>query len=57
MEFGRDYKNKRRIVIVPEGEDAEPVEYLVPRGKHLTVQEGDVIQRGDVSARRQSGSA
>jgi len=23
------------------------VEYLVPRGKHLTVQEGDIIQRGE----------
>ena len=47
VEFGRDYKNKRRIAIVPEGEDAETVEYLVPKGKHLTVQEGDIIQRGE----------
>jgi len=47
VEFGRDYKNKRRIAIVPEGEDAEAVEYLVPKGKHLTVQEGDIIQRGE----------
>jgi DNA-directed RNA polymerase subunit beta' len=29
------------------GDDAEPVEYLVPKGKHLTVQEGDIIQKGD----------
>ena len=47
VEFGRDYKNKRRISIVPEGEDAETVEYLVPKGKHLSVQEGDVIQKGE----------
>ena len=47
VEFGRDYKNKRRISIVPEGDDAEPVEYLVPKGKHLSVQEGDFIQRGE----------
>ncbi len=47
VEFGRDYKNKRRIAIVPEGEDQEKVEYLVPKGKHLTVQEGDVIQKGE----------
>jgi len=47
VEFGRDYKNKRRITIVPEEEGADPVEYLVPKGKHLTVQEGDVIQRGE----------
>jgi DNA-directed RNA polymerase subunit beta' len=47
VEFGRDYKNKRRIAIVPEGDEAETVEYLVPKGKHLTVQEGDIIQRGE----------
>ena len=47
VEFGRDYKNKRRISITPEGEGAEPVEYLVPKGKHLSVQEGDIIQRGE----------
>ncbi len=47
VEFGRDYKNKRRIRIVPEEEGAEPVEYLVPKAKHLTVQEGDLIHRGE----------
>jgi len=47
VEFGRDYKNKRRIVIRPREEDAEPVEYLVPKGKHVAVQEGDFIQKGE----------
>ncbi|WP_203294618.1 DNA-directed RNA polymerase subunit beta' [Maricaulis parjimensis] len=47
VEFGRDYKNKRRIAIVPENEEMEKVEYLVPKGKHLTVQEGDIIQKGE----------
>jgi DNA-directed RNA polymerase subunit beta' len=47
VEFGRDYKNKRRIKITPEDEKQEPVEYLVPKGKHLTVQEGDTIQKGE----------
>ncbi|WP_417496538.1 DNA-directed RNA polymerase subunit beta' [Maricaulis sp.] len=47
VEFGRDYKNKRRIAIVPEGDDQEKVEYLVPKGKHLTVQENDFIQKGE----------
>ncbi|HAQ36599.1 MAG TPA: DNA-directed RNA polymerase subunit beta' [Alphaproteobacteria bacterium] len=47
VEFGRDYKNKRRIAIVSE-EDAEVrADYLVPKGKHLTVQEGDIIQKGE----------
>ena len=47
VEFGRDYKNKRRIVIHPENADLEPVEYLVPKAKHLSVQEGDVIEKGE----------
>ncbi|MEO1040635.1 MAG: DNA-directed RNA polymerase subunit beta' [Pseudomonadota bacterium] len=47
VEFGRDYKNKRRISITPLEDDAEPVEFLVPKGKHLTVQEGDIIRRGE----------
>ncbi|MHA6289675.1 DNA-directed RNA polymerase subunit beta' [Maricaulis sp. CAU 1757] len=47
VEFGRDYKNKRRIAIVPDDEEMEKVEYLVPKGKHLTVQEGDYIQKGE----------
>ncbi len=47
VQFGRDYKNKRRIMIVPEGEDAETVEYLIPKGRHLHVQEGDFIERGE----------
>ena len=45
IEFGKDYKNKRRILIVPEGEGAEPVEYLIPKGKHIAVQEGDYVER------------
>ena len=47
MEFGRDYKNKRRIRIVPGDESLEPVEYLVPKGKHIAVQEGDFIAKGE----------
>ncbi len=48
VEFGRDYKNKRRIRIVPEnGEEDDAREYLVPKGKHLAVQEGDFIQKGE----------
>jgi DNA-directed RNA polymerase subunit beta' len=26
----------------------EPVEYLIPKGKHITVQEGDYVQKGDL---------
>jgi DNA-directed RNA polymerase subunit beta' len=47
VRFGRDYKNKRRISIEPADETMEPVEYMVPKGKHIPVQEGDFVQKGD----------
>ncbi|MEM9989380.1 MAG: DNA-directed RNA polymerase subunit beta', partial [Pseudomonadota bacterium] len=47
VEFGRDYKNKRRISIVPLDEEQETKEYLVPKGKHIAVQEGDFIAKGE----------
>jgi len=48
VEFGKDYKTKRRILVVPSDGDAETVEYLIPKGKHLSVQEGDYVQKGDL---------
>ncbi|WP_439815725.1 DNA-directed RNA polymerase subunit beta' [Zavarzinia sp. CC-PAN008] len=48
VEFGKDYKNKRRLVIkAREGEPVSEMEYLIPKGKHISVQEGDFIERGD----------
>jgi DNA-directed RNA polymerase subunit beta' len=50
VEFGKDYKAKRRILVVPEqvGDDPPtPREYLVPKGKHVSVQEGDYVKAGD----------
>jgi len=49
VEFGKDYKSKRRIVVVPTDEhgDGEPREYLIPKGKHISVQEGDYVMAGD----------
>jgi len=47
IRFGRDYKNKRRIIIEPLEESGEPVEYLIPKGKPFHLQEGDQIDRGD----------
>jgi DNA-directed RNA polymerase beta' subunit len=47
VEFGKDYKNKRRIVVVPVDDSLEPHEYLVPKGKHISVQEGDYVEVGD----------
>jgi len=47
IRFGRDYKNKRRIVIEPHDEQVEPVEYLIPKGKPFHLQDGDTIEKGD----------
>ncbi len=47
VQFGRDYKNKRRINIVSNDKDVEPVEYLIPKGKHIHLQDGDAIEKGD----------
>jgi DNA-directed RNA polymerase subunit beta' len=50
VEFGKDYKAKRRILVVPEqvgDEQPVPREYLVPKGKHVSVQEGDYVKAGD----------
>ncbi|MBT3361050.1 MAG: DNA-directed RNA polymerase subunit beta' [Rhodospirillales bacterium] len=47
VEFGKDYKSKRRIIVQPNDKDIEPHEYLIPKGKHVSIQEGDFVRRGD----------
>jgi DNA-directed RNA polymerase subunit beta' len=44
VSFGKDTKGKRKIVVTPEAGDAR--EYLVPKGKHILIQEGDYIHAG-----------
>ena len=48
VEFGADYKTKRRIRVVPVDDALETREYMIPKGKLLAVQEGDMIRRGDL---------
>ncbi|MEE8532598.1 MAG: DNA-directed RNA polymerase subunit beta' [Alphaproteobacteria bacterium] len=48
IEFGKDHKAKRRIIIQPKDAGTEPAEYLLPKGKHITVQEGDYVEKGDL---------
>jgi DNA-directed RNA polymerase subunit beta' len=45
--FGKDYKTKRRIVVRNE-ESGDEREYLIPKGKHISVQEGDFVEKGDL---------
>ena len=48
IEFGRDYKTKRRIVIRSMENPEETREHLVPKGRHLAVHEGDHVRKGDM---------
>ena len=48
VEFGKDYKTKRRLIVVPDDKSIDPAECLIPKGKHISVQEGDYVQRGDL---------
>jgi DNA-directed RNA polymerase subunit beta' len=47
VRFGKDYKNKRRLTLEPTAKGDEPKEYLIPKGKHIHLQDGDVIEKGD----------
>ena len=46
IEFGKDIKSKRRIIINPEVGD--PVEYLIPKGTYIYFNEGDKVNKGDM---------
>ncbi len=47
IQFIREYKQKRKIAIVPEEEGKDPIEFLVPKARRLDVQDGDYVKRGD----------
>ncbi|MGO4741682.1 DNA-directed RNA polymerase subunit beta' [Bosea sp. 2KB_26] len=44
--FGKDYKNKRRVTLTPH-DGSDGLEYLIPKGKHIHLQDGDVVEMGD----------
>lgn len=45
VEFGKDLKGKRKVMIKPEV--GETKEYVMPRGKHVSVHEGDMVRAGE----------
>jgi len=52
VSFGKDTKGKRKVVATPFGIDGAPQqdqarEYLIPKGKHIQVQPGDIVRAGD----------
>jgi DNA-directed RNA polymerase subunit beta' len=49
IEFGKDYKNKKRVFIKnPENPEESLSEFFINKFQHLIVNEGDHVKRGDV---------
>ncbi|MDJ0853040.1 MAG: DNA-directed RNA polymerase subunit beta' [Myxococcota bacterium] len=47
VSFGPDSRGKRRVIVTPDLEDADPKEYLIPKGKHISVHEEDRVRAGE----------
>jgi DNA-directed RNA polymerase subunit beta' len=45
VSFGKDTKGKRKLVVTPETGEAK--EYLIGKGRHLAVNEGDYVKAGE----------
>ncbi|MBX7230872.1 MAG: DNA-directed RNA polymerase subunit beta' [Bdellovibrionales bacterium] len=43
--FGKDLKGKQRVIVTPEV--GEQKEYLIPKGKHVAVREGEFVKAGE----------
>ncbi len=43
--FGKQTKGKRKVIVTPEVGEAK--EYLIPKGKHVSVHEGEFIRAGE----------
>ena len=47
VEYGPDFKTKRRVFVIAENEE-DKREYLIPKGRSVAVHEGDIVQKGDL---------
>ncbi len=45
VSFGKDTKGKRKVIVSPEVGDSK--EYLIGKGRHLAVNEGDYVKAGE----------
>ncbi|MBI3574901.1 MAG: DNA-directed RNA polymerase subunit beta', partial [Gammaproteobacteria bacterium] len=45
VSFGKDTKGKQRLIITSK--DGSEHEYLIPKGRHITVFEGETVEQGD----------
>ena len=48
VDFAKGYYRSKRKVIVQPIDGREPVEYLIPQGRHIWVNQGDLIKKGDL---------
>jgi len=46
VSFGPDSRGKRRVLVAPD-DGSEEREYLIPKGKHVSVHKGDHVRKGD----------
>lgn len=47
IQFDKDYRIKQKITIIPDNPNDEPVEYMIPKGKYLYINDGDTVKKGD----------
>ncbi len=45
VSFGKDLKGKQRVIVTPDV--GEQREYLIPKGKHVAVREGEYVKAGE----------
>ena len=45
VSFGDDTKGKRKVIVTPEV--GEPRDYLIAKGKHISVHDGDFVKAGE----------
>jgi len=45
ISFGKDTKGKRKLLVTPDVGEAKA--YLIPKGKHISVYEGDFVKAGE----------
>jgi DNA-directed RNA polymerase subunit beta' len=46
ISFGKDTKGKRKIVVTPD-DGGEAREFLIGKGRHISVNEGDYVKKGE----------
>jgi DNA-directed RNA polymerase subunit beta' len=47
IQYGPEIRGARKIIVKPDDESLEPLVYTVPKGRYVTVNEGDYVRPGD----------